>query len=42
MWKLIGIYKEKDYEHWAMDIEYLKAYLTMVLKSGGSGYIFKA
>lgn len=41
MWKLKGIYKGKPYEQWAMSIEYLKAFLTMVLRSGGSGFIHR-
>jgi|LGOV01.1.fsa_nt_gb FMN-dependent NADH-azoreductase len=41
MWNLKGIYKEKPYEQWAMDIEYLKSFLTMILRNGGTGFIHR-
>jgi len=41
MWNLKGIYKEKPYEQLALDIEYLKSFLTKILRNGGTGFIFR-
>lgn len=41
MWSLKGTYKNKPYEQWAMDIEYLKSSLSKILKNGGSGFIWR-
>ena len=41
MWRLKGIYKGKTYEQWAMDMKYLKDFLTKVLRNGGTGFIYR-
>ncbi len=41
MWNLKGMYKGKEYEQIALDIEYLKSFLTKILRNGGTGFIYK-
>lgn len=41
MWSLRGILKNKPYEEISHDIEYLKRFLTKLLRNGATGFIFR-
>ena len=41
MWVLKGFYQGKKFEQLALDIDYLKQYLTLVLRRDGSGFIYR-
>jgi len=41
MWALRGKHNGEEFEQFALDVEYLKQFLTLVLRRGGSGYIFR-